>query len=136
MNEEWVQWLPDLPLANKYDIDKIIHDLDDFRMLLTDTQDSKNQVWVIFDKSIDVFRSTDESYCLKTIHLLNKKYGKDFYVKWTFFKVQNSLYVEWLYEQSFETFPKEGYTHFAFIEDNAIVDVVSVYEPRFEFVQR
>ena len=135
MAEHWTRWYPsEVSLAPKYHIDTIIHDLDNFRMLLTDKQNEKQQVWVIFEHSIDIFRNTDESYCLKTITMLTEKHGKEFYTEWTFFKVENSEYLRWIFEQSLETFPQEWYTHFAFLEDNSIVDVVSNYEPRFEFV--
>lgn len=134
MEEYWERWRPYPDLAPQYGVVTYKENSDEFRILLFDEKDWSKEVWVVFDTTVEAYRTTDESYRLQTIYFLNDKYGGEFYASWTFFKVQNSLYLKWLQEESEGTFAPDQFQHFAFIDDDLILDVVCMHEPRFEFV--
>jgi len=48
--------------------------------------------------------------------------------KWSFFKVSNSSYIEWLLEQSYGI-PAYEFIHFCFVTENSFLEVVTTYEP-------
>jgi len=131
MTEEWVKWKPLPDLSNSYYIDEILDRIKNFNFLLTDYNDERKKLRVIFEHSVDAYRSTDESYRQKTLYDLGNKHGTEF-TKWTFFKVYNSSYIQWLSEDSYEFLDKDSFTHFCFIAADSILDVVTNYEPRFE----
>lgn len=133
MIEQWIQWIPINNLISKYYIDTIIDDLENFRIILSELNNRNNKIQVIFKNSVDAYRSTDESYRLKIIDELNKQYGKQFYVDWTFFKIEKSEYIKWLVNQSYDTI-SESSIHFAFVAADSILDVVTTYEPEFKAI--
>ena len=98
-------------------------------MVLNDHSDLKQKILIFFESSIHAYRSTDESFRLRTLDMLDKTYGSSFYTQWTFFKVQNSSYFLWLSEQSYKIAKEEHLTHFSFLASNSIVDVIAAYEP-------
>ncbi|MGC2310232.1 MAG: hypothetical protein WA432_01265 [Candidatus Babeliaceae bacterium] len=134
MLEKWIQWQPIPNLMKKYYIDSISDTFDGFIILLSD-ENNKSNVRVMFENSIDAYRSTDESFRLKTIHDLGQYYGSSFYTQWTFFKVINSEYLHWLSEQSYKITDTLSFIHFSFIAADSILDVVTNYEPRVELIK-
>lgn len=79
-----------------------------------------------------VYRNTSETLRLDSLYFLDANYGKNFYSDWTFFKIQNSTYIEWLLLESRQTMTIEWYIHFCFITVDSIIDVVTTYKPRIE----
>ncbi len=136
MQEQWVQWKPVNNLSTKYNIDAISDSLDNFKVELTDYNNGKNKVIVTFENSVDAYRTTDETFRLNCINTLDKQYGPDFYGKWTFFKVTNSKYIQWLSEESCTISDSLPLVHFSFIAANCILDVVTTYEPKVELVEK
>lgn len=132
MKEQWERWEPISGLANKYYIDSIIDEARGFKVILSESDDETKKILVLFEDSIDAYRNTDESFRLKIIHDLDQKYGTDFYGDWTFFKVTNSTYIQWLSEQSYGTSDYQSFVHFSFITADSILDVITNYEPKVE----
>ena len=133
MQEQWIKWEPLQGLSEKYYIDCIVDSIEDFSVLLSDYNNEK-KIKIIFKNSVDAYRSTDESYRLKTINDLDKEHGLDFYVKWSFFKVLNSDYIKWLSQESFKISDYSSFTHFSIVAADSILDIVTNYEPRIEFI--
>ena len=134
MLEQWTRWEPIQGLAKKYCIDSIIDDTKGFSILLSEYYDEKKKARVVFENSVDAYRSTNESFRLSILYDLSGKHGNEFYAGWTFFKVTNSLYIQWLFEQSYGTSESLNFIHFSFISDDSILDVVTNYEPRVELI--
>jgi len=130
MKEKWIKWIPAEGLSNKYDIDLICDKTDGFEILFTDFKNEQKKVRVEFKDSVDAYRNTDESFRVKDINSLSEQYGDDFYGSWTFFKVENSSYAQWLSEQSYGFLKASDLIHFVFIGANCILDVISTYEPK------
>jgi hypothetical protein len=132
MEERWVQWEPKKEFKGKYHIDIISDSLDGFELLLTSKEDENKKVKVLFGDVVDAYRNTDGSFRQKTIYYLDENYGTNFYTQWTFFKVLNSEYAQWLSAQSYKTFDFLQCIHFAIVTDDAVIDIVTNTEPQVE----
>ena len=134
MTEQWARWEPISGLAEKYDIVTVSEEIEGFRVVLFDEQDSTKKAIISFEQAVSAYRSTDESFRYKLIRDLDERYGSDFYGKWTFFKLTNSLYLEWLLDQSEGVFDPKSYIHFSIITSDSILDIVASYEPKVELI--
>ncbi len=74
-----------------------------------------------------VYRVTSESLSLVTWHELFEKYDGDFYAHKTFFKINNSLYIQSLSEQLCNI---SHLTHFVTIDSDCKVDIIASCEPK------
>ena len=136
MQEQWIHWEPISNLSAKYNIDSISDGMDDFKVELTEYKNEKSKAIVTFENSVDAYRMTDETFRLNCINTLDKQHGSNFYGKWTFFKVINSKYIQWLSEESCTISDSIPFIHFSFIAANCILDVVTTYEPKVELIQK
>lgn len=134
MEEQWLRWNPIIGLEKKYDIDSMIYDVKRFIILFSQYYDEGKKVKLIFENSIDAYRWSNETLRYKLILDLDKKYGADFYGDATFFKVDNSSYIQWISQQSCTISDSIKYIHFAFITANSILDIVTTYEPKVEII--
>ena len=129
MHEKWIKWEPVEALAPLYYIDEIHDTMAGFTIKLSEYKDEKKGVILLFENGIEGYRNADESFRYKTILYLHKQYGDSFLGQWTFFKVQNSSYIQWLLEESCGTNYSLSLTHFSFFTGNDVLDVVSTDEP-------
>jgi hypothetical protein len=129
MTEEWIQWKPIEKLSSKYYIDSVIDMIDSFKIILSNAKSEKEKIEIIFFEGVDAYTRVEESFRVKVIHELDKKYGTEFYGDWTFFKVNNSEYIKWLSDQSYEWSDTRQFTHFCLVTADAILDVIADYEP-------
>lgn len=132
MKENWSQWIPIDNLSKKYYIQSIVDDVNNgFQLLLTDENNEAKNLLISFPHSVNAFRQTNETFTLLTIDYLNKTYSSDFYSQWTFFKIENSKYLGWIAEQSFNIgeSPYYNFTHFCIITSDVILDIIATYEP-------
>ena len=134
MTEKWTRWEPIQGLSEKYYIDSVMDTVDGFTIFLSDAKDEEKKVKVFFKDSVDVYRSANESFRYQLIVELKEKYGSDFYGDWTFFKVENSSYVQWLLEQSAGIADGIMFTHFSFIASDSVLDILDPVEPKVELI--
>ncbi len=123
-----MKWEPIEKLEKAYYINIISDTIEKFEMTLTNYAVNK-KVLVTFENSVDAYRRTDESFRLTTMTKLDQAYGENFYGELTFFKVENSRYIQWLKEEAPEIFIPKDYMHFSFISAESFVDIVTTYEP-------
>jgi hypothetical protein len=128
MQEQWKQWKPVQGLANKYYIESAFHTSEGLRLFFFETYNAQKRLQIIFENPVEAYRNTDESYDLALIDMLDAHYGTSFYGDWTFFKVENSLYMKWLFEQSKNSVSVHELTHFAFITSNFLFEVIAHHE--------
>ena len=134
--EKWIKWEPIANLAPKYDMESISDNNNELIVILSEIKNKKNILKIIFDHSAWSFKVADESFRIKTITDLSKKYGGEFYGKWTFFKIENSKYLSWLSEESETIINDLKTTHFALITDDSLIDIIASYEPTFELIEK
>lgn len=130
MPEEWERWLLDSSkkLGKMY-IEKLVDDKEGFQLFFED-KNKKYTVKVIFENFVLSYRNTDEGHRLKALSFLREKYGKDFYAEWSFFKVNNSTYVEWFNQETYNMYSNYDIEHYVFLTCDDIVEVLSTYEPQ------
>lgn len=135
MQENWERWEPVSGLSSKYYVESLSDTVEGFRVVLSDANDEKKKVEVIFEDSVHAYRSTDESFRQSIINTIDERYGTEFYTEWTFFKVSNSEYIQWLTEQSYGIAESEPLMHFSFLAVDSIVDVIAAYEPKIKITK-
>ncbi|MEV2911262.1 hypothetical protein ABNF65_22305 [Paenibacillus larvae] len=135
MEEKWGRWEPKVGLSSKYYVESLSDSIKGFRILLSDVNDEKKKIEVTFKESVHAYRSTDESFRQSSINIIDEKYGTEFYAEWTFFKVNNSKYIQWLSEQSYGIAESETLIHFSFVARDSIVDVIAAYEPEIKIIR-
>jgi hypothetical protein len=129
MDEMWERWEPTTEISNKYYVDSIIDNIQGLRIILSDAEIEDSKIEIVFDNSVHAYRSTDESYRQKILNYIDEKYGTEFYSEWSLFKVVNSEYLEWIYNQSFGIAELEELYHFSIIAVDSIIDILAAYEP-------
>lgn len=132
MSEKWIRWEPIEGLLANYDIDAILDLEEGLKIILKCDQ---KQVNVFFKNGAASYIKTDETLRCYLIGSLSKQYGRDFYASWTFFKVENSEYLQWLEEQSCTISQGYDLQHFVFMTDDSILDVATSGEPIVEHME-
>jgi hypothetical protein len=129
MNETWSHWVPRNGLERRYNIKSILDGNKGLILLLSPECKEAHDIQITFGYSASAHRTTYETFRHALIIYLHQKYGSDFYTKWTFFKVENSLYMQWLREQSEGMSDFEHYQHFAILTPDLFVDILAMKEP-------
>lgn len=130
--EKWNRWQPLETMVGKYYVDFLILSEN---ALIIKLSNGEQKIEIIFDESIDAFRYTDESFYFKIFGDLSERYGDDFYVGWSFFKVTNSDYLKWLSEQSCSLTNEFSFIHFCIFGGDKVIDVLARYEPKVKFIE-
>ncbi|MCA9508849.1 MAG: hypothetical protein KC505_10555 [Myxococcales bacterium] len=134
MQEKWVKWEPLNGLMQKYYVDTVSTSIECcLKIVLIDEQNSAKKVHLVFEKFVAAYRYAHESFMNDLIFNLRESHGKSFYAEWTFFKVENSTYIEWLTEKSEGTFMPKDYIHFSLVCGDVVLDVISVDDPIVNF---
>lgn len=135
MTEQWSKWEPIGGLSRKYNIESIADSMNGFELLLSDIDDKKKRVQVLFEYSPGSYQRTKAIYKFKLFCDLEKQYGADFHRDWTFFKVSNSSYVQLLSEGSCGITDGQRFIHFSFLAANSVVDILIGDEPIVQFIE-
>lgn len=126
MPEQWLHWEPITNLSKKrYKLDFFRCTPEEFKISLVDQDNSFKKLAISFEMFVDNYKRNKLSSIKNS---LNKE-------EWTFFKVKHSSYVTWLMQESLEIPALDRFTHFSFIMTNAIIDVLAVREPIFEWIE-
>lgn len=126
--EAWSRWTP--PIIGKdgdYDIIKIEDNIENLKIFLRHMKINR-EIEICFDGGVLAYRTTDESFRINLIHELTQKYGKSFYVDWSFFKVEESNYLKWLVDEAFRTVSESKVNHFSIMGPDLIVDILAFDE--------
>lgn len=125
--EDWTRWEPAEGLSGRYYIDSfgMVGDHWDFVIMLCN-EDNTQKVEIRFEGAVVSYRYTNESYCFGIFGQLSKKYGDEFYSTWSFFKIHNSDYIQWIVSKSYDS----DFTHFCIIGGDEVIDIISTYEPK------
>lgn len=135
MNEQWIKWEPIKGLSANYYVDSISDNMKGFKIVLSEAKNEENKVHIIFKDSIYAYRSTEEGFRLEMLYSLKAKYGAKFYSEWSFFKINDSIYLKWLSEQSYGITDRLNPIHFCIFTMNFILDIVATYEPKVELIE-
>jgi len=118
------KWEPINGLNGEYNIDNIeLTDKGGLRITFSEYHNIGKKVLVSFEHGV-----------LAHNEHIRKLVINDSSKKWTFFKKTDSSYLKWLSEQSFGLSDFYKVTHYSFIAENIILDVVNTYEPIVVFI--
>ena len=135
MEEKWIRWEPIPNLAEKYYVESIIDNTDGLKILLSNNNNSEERVLVSFPDTLRSYRTTCESFLVRTIEDLEENYGSKFYGEWTFFKVRNSKYLDWLKNESEGISEDYLMKHFCLLTIDAMIDIATGSEPTVEHLK-
>lgn len=132
--EQWTRWIPCEGLeGNDYYMNAVIDKKPIFQTKLLDT-DNKKSIVATFEKySVKTYRSAEETYTYKTLDEIHDRYGKEFYVGWSLFKVANSRYIAQLVEDGFLE-ENVSLQHYAFFAVDFLVEVIATSDPKVEVI--
>ena len=86
MYGKWSQWKSMMDLPQKMYMENLTGSWDEGLEITLKSSDDNRGIKLIFGAaSIISYQSTDEVKRLKTIYLLERTYGKDYYKNWTLF---------------------------------------------------
>src|SRR5688572_26128240 len=134
MTEQWSRWEPVANLKGKF----FIEDLRLFHeglVIQLCAQQNDTKIEILFDGSLAAYRYINESWCFNIFGELGNRYGDDFYVYWSFFKINNSNYVKSLSPISAGTSESTSFYHFSILGDDEIVDILATYEPTIKVIE-
>lgn len=126
MQERWTQWKPTEKIRHRYSINTIRNTLTDFAITLQQSN-IDDTLKIYFSIPIISYRVCDETYRTNLIESLAQCYTTEFYSTWSFFKIENSAYIQWLLQR--QNKKNEHLFHFCIIDDLLLVDVIAQKEP-------
>ncbi len=127
MMDQWEKWEPINNLAEKYCLELILDTLDDFKIILSEEKNRNKKLFI--GEHVPAYRIIYD-FNQDIIHNLEQQYGKDFFAKWTFFKVNNSSYLKWISEESCTFSDDIRFTHFCIVGVDFILDIIEPNEPK------
>ncbi len=135
MTEVWEKWEPLRGLATEYYLDNVV-DSDEigFSIEFREFKNSKKRIRVLFSNWVYSYRYLEESFAINRYASLEKKYGDNF-LNWTFFKVMNSKYIQWLSQESEGLSDLRDLKHYSFLSMDSVLDVINDKDPIVEFVE-
>lgn len=133
MKEQWTYWEPISGLSKKYHT-KLISNSFKKGFVINLVDDNNKKISIRFTGTVISYRITDESYIFDTLTFLENNYGKDFYGDWTFFKIENSEYVEWINKQTYDVYQDIGLKHFCILASDLRLDFITTYEPEVKYI--
>jgi hypothetical protein len=136
--EEYLKvWEPLSGLIDRYNVDFTEYTINStFKILLGEAYSYGKKISVTFKDGIYAHRDTERGLRMghSPIEMSNDNDELESNGEWAFFKVNNSLYIKWLLEESGTKVDSSPLLHFLFACENSILDVVATHEPIVEFL--
>lgn len=133
--EIWHKWLPNAEnLSKKYSVAAVDDIIGEFNIYLYDEKSSK-KICVNFYDSTDISRRTNIFFRSAELELISLRNGENFFKDWSFFKISDSKFIQDLVKESYGMLNAAYSIHFVIVGSNCVVDVVTNYEPKIEFIE-
>ena len=132
MYGKWSQWKPVPDLPGKMYTEKLIDGYDGLEITLKARDDSRG-IKISFPYLVISYQSTEVGNRYKTLIFLEKKYGTDFYAKWTLFEVQDSALIKWVQEESCIGDDLQV-KQFTLITVDEFIDIITLGDPDIEIL--
>lgn len=129
MQEKWKLWQPISTPPEHYNLESCSTN-DDYGLQIILIGDLDKRISITLPGYIGSYRITKETFITDTLIFLENNYDKKFYTQNTFFTIENSEYLEWMKKQvdpiAFEYYK---FKHFCILTSDALIDIISDYEP-------
>ena len=129
--EKWKNWLPLSNMPFLSHIKSVLLDGKGLTIICFDNE-KKNKIIFKFNGTIYTYRFTEEGSFLKTFDYLNKNYSKPFVHGTSLFEVENSKYLKWFKEESYDAWNVDEFKHYVIYTSDDILEVLSPYPPEVE----
>ena len=129
MQEKLVKWEPIEKIENEMYLEGLYDDWEGFRLLLRGVNKSSGMLRIIFDPAWS-YRYIDEGDLLKS---LNER-KRNIEGAWPLYTIENSKYIEWFNEESFDMHKDKNIAHYAIYTPVHLVDVLSAFTPKVEWL--
>ena len=127
--EQWIRWNPKINLTTVYFVSNRRFFGNSLEIFLSDSYGKEEDLKFTFNNSVFFYNITDENCRILRIVYLEKNYTKEFCADWTFFKIYNSEWLNWISGLSKNEIDTSLLTHFVFVDDDIYLDVISSKEP-------
>ncbi len=127
--EEWTRWEPVAGIHERFFIENFQMSYNGIHIKLCSENENK-KIEILFFNGADAYRCTNESWCFDIFAVLKKKHGANFYADWSFFKIENSNYVQSLSATSAGVSEHTSFYHFCIVGNDEVIDVLATYQPQ------
>lgn len=128
MAEKYSAWRSPIDLQSSYVLDRVDDVAGGFYVTLLDQSNENIKIKIIFQNSIHAHQLfIDQDIVTYRKSCINNPYS-------IFFTVQNSEYLKWLHEQSYDIWDDSGEIHFMIVLEGAIIDIFATKEPCIEIM--
>ncbi|MCB9896090.1 MAG: hypothetical protein H6839_16780 [Planctomycetes bacterium] len=131
--ESWNKWEPISGLRPVMYLQKPHYDSEELVIWLEEDYAQKGKespkLLRLGFKAPIAFRSADEGDLLQTLDLMAKQ------APWPLFKVDDSRFIHWLFEESMTIREPKSLIHYAIATPNEIIDVIDSEEPAVSWVE-
>ncbi|MDD1617269.1 MAG: hypothetical protein CG439_2414, partial [Methylococcaceae bacterium NSP1-2] len=122
MENIYKNWEPLKNIPPRLHCEGIHDDYEGFRILLRENYHSP-VLRVLFD-AVRSYRWSDEGDLLRTVASINNPSRS------SLFKVDNSSWVKWFHEETYDIHKERDIKHFAIYTSDDCIDVLSEFEPK------
>lgn len=129
--EKWKVWIPKKNMALPSYIKSVLSDDDGLTIICFDSE-KKNKIIFKFDGFLYTYRNTSENCFLKTLDYLRENYESKFIHGTSLFEVENSKYLKWFKEESYDAWNVDEFKHYVIYTSDDILEVLSPYPPEIE----
>jgi hypothetical protein len=124
--EKYKKWEPIEDIPDRLYLDGLYHDWEGFRLLLCDYETDR-MLRITFDPALS-YRNTDEGDLLKSTG------EAEGLCNWPLFIVENSRFLEWFQEESYNIHTEENPIHYQVSTPNDCIDIISAFPPIVEWL--
>lgn len=122
--EKWIVWKPIEEIPETLYLEELKYDSNGLTLSLTEKDDAPILI-IHFDEDLS-HRIADEGNLLRTVSKAERSQEA---LRWTLFKVENSLYLQWFHEESSYKYESDNLVHYLIATPNEIVDVLNLNSP-------
>ncbi len=129
--EKWKKWVPTKNIPGTLYYEEIVSNKKGLTLLFSDESNTKT-IKITFNGLVYSYRFTEEGCLLKTLDYLVDTHKKKDFHGWCMFEVQNSNYLTWFKEESYDAYDTETFAHYAIYTEDGLIEVLSPYPPEIE----
>jgi hypothetical protein len=130
MKEKLIKWSPVEGIPKVLYVEGLHDDYEGFRILLKGEGSKSRMLRITFDPAL-AYRNVDDGDRLKS---LSEWAGDE---DWSLFTIENSAFIDWFIDENhpkYDRYDRENIVHYSIMTPNDIVDVISEFKPKVEWL--
>lgn len=122
--EKWIIWKPMAEIPTTLYLQELKENENGLTISLIESDNSPSLI-IHFDVYCS-YRVTDEGDLLKTLSNIE---NKDCLGKSTLFTVENSIYLQWFHEQTYNRWKDNQVTHYLIATPDQVIEIIHTHSP-------